>query len=226
MTTQSEVLEDVRSRLDEASAGQWTDRELLRWINEALRDVCRRSEVLQTFCEIPAVVNQQEYTLPDDTVRVYRVEWRPEASTQVYPVTYKDFNNMDSIWVASQETTVGYPMLYTMWGYPPTLKIVLYPKPAMGGIVRVQYYKLPAQLALDGTDADTTIELPTGWEDLIALYCEYVAFRKDADPRWTESKQLYEESLGDMMDLTRRWTDQAGSFATETTMLPRWLYEG
>lgn len=226
MTTQGEVLADVRSRLDESTGRQWTDEELLRWINDGLRDVARRAEVLQSVEDISAVQSTQQYDMPERTIRVHRVEWRPEGSTQVYPLIYQDFHNMDSVWVASQETSIGYPLYYTMWGYPPSLKIVLYPTPSMNGVVKVYFYTLPTPLATDGSDADTDLDLPTGWEDLIALYCEYVAFRKDADPRWQESKSLYEESLGDLMDVTRRWTDQSGSIATETGLLPQWLYGG
>lgn len=225
MPTQAEVLADVRSRLDEATGRQWQNEEIRRWINDALRDVARRAEVLQSTETIGVATDIQEYTLPSNIIRVNRVEWRPDGEDSVYPLNYQDFHNMDSVWAASQEMSVGHPIFYTMWGYPPSLKIVLYPKPSLSGTLKVFFYSLPDDLALDGSDSEKTIDLPAGWEDMIALYCEFVALRKDADPRWTEAKSLYEETLGDMMDLTRRWTDQAGAIATEHSMIPRWLYE-
>jgi hypothetical protein len=225
MPTQAEILTDIRSRLDEATGRQWSNEELRRWINDGLRDISRRAEVLQSVVSIGVLTNIQEYELPGNVVRVHRVEWRPDGEQRVIPLTYQDFHNMDQVWVSSQEISVGDPLFYTMWGYPPNLKVVLYPKPSRNGALKVFFYAMADQLAVDGSDADKEINLPSGWSDLVSLYCEYVALRKDADPRWQEAKALYEETLGDMLDLTRRWTDQAGAVATETSLVPRWLYD-
>lgn len=221
MATLSDVRTDVRSRLDESSARLWTDAELNRWINEALRDIARRCETLQAYDDINVTANTQEYTLPTDLLRVYRVEYRPTGG-QVFPLEYRDFNSMDSVWYSQQTSSRGRPYWFTMWGFPPSLKIILYPTPAStDGAIRVYHYRLPAEVSTDGA----TLELPSGWHDLVALYCEYIALRKDADPRWAEAKQLYEEKVGDLNDMTRRWTDQADAIQVGTSMLPKWLYD-
>lgn len=221
--TLTNLLADVRDRLnDNASVKQWSDTMLTRWINEGLRDVARRTETLMDRATIVAVAGTQEYTMPTNVHRVHRVEYKRTGDSQIYPLDYRDFNNLDAVWWTSQAITQGTPSFFTMWGFPPSLKIVVYPTPATAGTFKVFYYREPAVL-VNGADV---AEIPEGWWDLIALYCEYVALRRDADPRWQEAKQLYESSMRDMMDLTRSWSNQAGMIVQETSMVPAWLYGG
>lgn len=226
MATQATYLTNIRNKLDETTTGQWSDAELRTWINEAARDVARRTESLQSFENITVVANTQEYTLDGNYLRVHRVEWKPTASSNVYPLEYRDFNSMDAVWWASQTTAKGYPSFYTMWGYPPTLKIVLYPTPSEAGVLKVFYYLTPTDLATDGTAAASTVPVPSGYEDLLEYYVEFVALRKDRDPRWQESRAIYMDSINEMIDQTRRWTDQADYIQTSGSHVPGWLWGG
>lgn len=205
MTTLATIVTMARERLDEATATFWTTTELERWANDGLRDIARRCELLQDRDDITVVAGTREYTAPSDVIRIHRVELRITGDSSVYPLEYADFNNMDAVWWNQQAITQGTPIYYTTWGFPPTLKIVLYPTPSAGGTLKVFNYRMPAT----ATSA-SEIELPTGWDDVLVDYIEYCALRKDRDPRWQEAKQLYEQRLSDLYDLTRRWTDQAG----------------
>lgn len=222
-TTQAALLADVRARLDEASAAFWTDEELLRWINEATRDIARRAEVLQTTATVTVVAGTNEYTLPTNVARIYRVNWIPDGSSTEYPLEYQDFNSMDSAgwtWTNAQ----GYPAVFTLWGYTPSLKIVLYPSPSAAGEIKLWYYKYPTELATDGSALSSLVDIPNGWNDIVVSYCEAMALRKDANPRWEEARTLYENDLAEMMDRSRRWTDQAGAMQSNGAWLPGWLW--
>ena len=116
MATQATYLTNVRNKLDETTSGQWSDTELRSWINEAARDVARRTESLQATEIMDSDPNVQEYNLAGNYLRVHRVEWSPTGSSNVYPLEYRDFNSMDAVWWASQTTAKGYPNFYTMWG--------------------------------------------------------------------------------------------------------------
>lgn len=223
MASLSEVRVQVRDRLDEPSSAFWTDVQINRWVNEGVRDIARRCEVIQSLQEIPSVAATYQYTLPEDVVRVYRVEYQ-DSSDQVQPLEYRDFNSMDSVWWTRQKTTESSrPYWYTMWGYPPNLTLTVFPTPSISAeTIRVFYYAVPPAVTEDNDE----LVIPTGWEDLIILYAEYVALRKDGDQRWQEAKTLYEERIAQMNDLTRRWTDQSDSIQFTGGFLPAWLYEG
>lgn len=217
------LITETRARLNEATAKQWSDVQLTVWINEGLRDIARRTEVLQARTNITAVVGTQEYLMPTDVVRAHRVEYIPSGSNQPnYPLEYRDWQNMDSVWWTSQGITRSTPSLWTMWGYPPVLKLIVYPTPAVAGTLRLFYYRLPALLVSGGDVA----EVPEGWHDAVTDYCEYSALRRDADGRWTEAKGLYEQKLDELYTNTRRWADQAGSVEVNTNFVPAWLWNG
>lgn len=209
--TQANMIDDARSRLDEPTAKQWSDAELRRWINQGARELQRKTETLQATSTIATVAGQQQYTAPADVIRIYRVEFLGTASL-VQNLEYRDFNTMDGVWWSSQLTVTGQPQLYTMWGFAPALKIILYPLPDSSSTsIKVYYYRYPTQRAEStSADAATVIECPEGWEDLITDFVEYMALRKDRDPRWQEAKALFEQRATEMFEMTRRWTDQAG----------------
>ncbi len=217
--TLTQMMADVRAHIEEPITHKWTDIEVTRWINEAARDIARRAEVLQTRTDVAATIALAEYSLPTTTIRVNRVEWRPTVGGQVYPLEYRDFNSMDGVWWTNQATT-GKPCLFTMWGYPPSLKLVVYPTPSEAGLFKVFYYATPADMTV-GADV---LALPEGWHDLVTWYCDYIARRKLNDERWRDAKVTYEQRVAEMIDVTRRWSDQAGGFEMQGTYLPEWLY--
>ena len=217
--TLGQLIEAVREQLAEATGEQWDDDMLTRWINDGAMDIARKAEVLQDREDVDCSDGVAEYTLPTDVLRVHRVEFYFDSDTSTkYPLEYRDFQNMDSVWYTNQSSE-GTPGYYTLWGFPPSLKIVLFPVPSADGTAKVFYYRIPTRRY--GT-ADA-IELPEGYHDLLVHYAEYRALRRDRDPRWQEAKALYDEGLSDMLELTNRWSDQAGMIDTGSTHLPHWL---
>jgi hypothetical protein len=223
--TLSTYLTNLRSRLDESTARYWTDAELTVWINNGANDVARRAEVLMATTTLNTTANTQQYALPTNTIRVYRTEWSRDGATgtTVIPLEYRDFNSMDGVWWSRQKTSRGDPYWYTMWGFPPSINLVLYPTPdvSVTAGINVYYYRLPTV----ATTSTNVIEVPQGWEDLVLDFAEYNAWRKDNNPQWQESKQLYEGKLADLTEHSRRWTDQADSIQSGGGPLPRWVWD-
>jgi len=216
MTTQSQLLSDIRSRLDEPAAQFYTDPELRRWINQGARDIARRTETLQTTALIALTPGQQQYSAPADTLRLYRLEYI-DNSNRSSVLEYRDYNNSDSVWWTTQLTAMSTPAMWTAWGYPPNLKLVLYPIPNVPSTnIKVFYYQSPAELPVDGSTPNATVPIPTGRDELIVDFAEYMALRKARDGRWQEAKSLYDDKVASMIDQTRRWSDQAGTWDSDS----------
>lgn len=215
---------DVRSHLDEITARFWSDTELNRWINEACVDMARRTETLQNFnTNMKTYPGQAKYPMPKHIIRIHRLEFVPFNSTNVYTVTASTYQELDQYWGITQQSQMSYPYYYCLWGTPGiNLTIQLYPVPSQAGTLNVFYYRLPITMVND-TD---TAEIPSGWDDMVVLYCEYVAKRKDKDPTWQEAKGLYEERLSTMVDITRQWHDQERTIFFGNGAIPEWLYGG
>src|SRR5215471_1365001 len=224
-TTLGALRQDVRNRLDESTSRFWTDSELNTWINEGCRDVSRRTETIQSFnTSLSTTQSVGKYLVPPDVIRIHRVEYKPFGTTNIYPVQASTYQEMDQVWGINQlSQTMSYAYNYVLWGFPPNLKMQLYPVPAStGDTIQIFYYRLPRNLVND-TDI---VEIPEGWWDLVPLYCEYVARRKDKDETWKDAKQLYDQTLDNMYQMTRQWHDQARAMTIGYNAVPEWLYGG
>lgn len=209
----------VRELLDEETPQTYKNAHLHRWINEGCVEIARATEAFQTSDTIDVVASTREYDMPTDMIRAHRVDFETDDGDHHATLTHRDFHNADAVqWHGDNE---GMPTLYTMWGMPGSVKLILYPSPAYAGTLTVHYYKLPAL-----AEADTDVlDIPEGWENVVYAYTEYKALRRDRDPRWQESKALFDEALGGLFDMTRRHTDQAGEILPVGYAVNAWLYE-
>lgn len=233
--TLAELITDCRSHLDESIAGFWDDVELARWCWEAARDIARRTEWNQKTSTQDIVANQQTYTVPDEMLRAFRVEYRQTASYS-YALEIKDFHNMDDLWITGRQVSGSQPYACAFWGAPGSRdgtaarqQLYLYPTPSAAvtnGLI-LYYYAIPKKV--DTNDFNATVEVPSGWEDLVPLYVEVVARRKESrDARWREAFDLYEMRLAELMKHTRSWSDQQDTSFSGVAgygALPAWLVE-
>lgn len=220
MATLLNVRTRVRTALEETTARFWQDSNLDAWINDALRDIARRAEVIQSFnTSVTIVAGTAKYTLPTNVIRVHRVEFKPSSQTSIYPLEASSYQSMDAMWGVNQAAS-GKPSYYVLWGMPPSLQMQLYPVPSEAGLLNLYYYRLPAVVA---SDADV-LECPEGWDDAIVDYCEAQAKRRDHDQSWSEAYSLYEQKLAALISVTRSWHDQADSIQVGGRYLPNWLY--
>lgn len=226
--TFTSLLTMTRDRLDEATARQWTDVQLRRWLNDGCKDLARKTEYLTERDTVAAVVSTREYSLDANILRVHRVEFTATGDSSTYPLEYVDVMNMDAFGWSARTLTSSHPYLYTIWGSIPNLKLIVHPGPSIAGNFVVYHYRLPTALATDGTADASSPEIPDGWDDLLVDYCEFRALRRDRDPRWTEAKAIYDENVTVMFEATRRWTDQAGMIVPGGSFghLPSWLVAG
>lgn len=222
-TTQlSAALTEIRDYLDEPAAQQWSNTQLTSYINLGQADVQRKAEALRQLTTIAVTTNVQKYTAPTDILRIYRLEYIPTGSQQTYGLEFRGYNEMDAVWGTYQQYTGAFPSLYTLWAQPPTLQIVAYPVPSQNGVFQCFYYRQPVPV-VNPTD---TLDCLPGYESLIYDYAVYRALRQDADPRWQDQYNLYNEGLQQMINLSRSFTDQANWISTGTSNVPAWLVNG
>lgn len=215
----------VRNLLDEDTAQQWSDQQLSDWINEGCIDSQRRAEWKRDTATLPVVAGTQDFSAPDNMYRIYRVTFMPShdlSSQNTYTLEYRGFMEMDQIWGINQQWPASYPLYYTLWGQPGTgaMNIKTFPVSSEAGNLFVYYYP---EINSQPSDSANPIDAPQGFEDMIYDYAMYRALRRDADPRWQESKQDYEAKLVNLIDSSRSYQDQAGTFATGQQALPQWL---
>lgn len=233
--TLQDVIRRVREDIDEPTAHLWTDTGITDWINDGARDLSRKAEDLMVFdTSIAVVAGTAKYALQSDLIRVHRMEFVPSGSTQTYPLTPSSHGEMDGIWGINQSQASAYPSFFVTIGYPggtgtSAMKVQLFPVPSASGTLNVFYYKLPYRFLdpeANAVELAKSLEVPEGWDDLVVLYAQYRAMRKDRDPRWQEAKQLYDEQLDHLINVTRFYHDQEQMMTVASRAgVPNWLTE-
>lgn len=198
------------------------------WIYDGIKDITRRAEVLESVVTATVTagtrtVNLQSALTPSVNIyRIHRVEFQV-STTQVYPLEPRDIQEIDGLRGVNPLQSQGWPSYYYIWGVMGIdATLYLYPVGAQNGTLNIYCYRLPAALSGDGS----ACEVPIGWENLISLYCEYVALRRDSDPRWQDAKGIYEDELASMINLTRSHHDQAHWVTTPANLGTTWWTGG
>lgn len=204
----------------------YTDTELTDWINFGLQDLARRAEWLYTTdrtISIPAYGENPAqpvptYPLPQDVYRIYRVEFQVyNDSSQIYPLEASNQAYMDQIWNIDQLSTRYYPSYFVTQGYPGgtgrnTFVIQIFPNPAQRGNLNLYYYRQPVKIAdpvANPTLYTVTLDLMNGWDDLLIDFVHVQALMKARNPDYQTVLQMYEQKMVNVIDMTRRFNDQA-----------------
>jgi hypothetical protein len=221
MTTGYDLITRVRSRLDEAVGKFWSDNELLVWLNEALRDAGRYTRHIRDRKTITASAGVSEYTVSSDVIEIEHVYFLPGDGRQI-PLTGQSYDTMDQVWGSWQNSQVGDPAAFSLWGTPPSLKLKLYPTPVSAGVVSMLVIRMPTELSIIAE----TVDFPPAWQDVLVDYMEMAALRKARDQRWQEAFQMYTQKR-DMLDVNADYTNDPNTFIFDghAGILPRWLVQ-
>ncbi len=224
--TVNQIVTAVRDRLDEATAGQWTNTQLKRWLNEALRDLARKTKHIKDTTTFLTVAGQAEYTAAANIIEIEHAYYAPGDGRQCGLIP-RAFDGMNNIWGQQQNQQGGDPMMFTTWGVPPTLKIRLYPVPPLvNKTVTLYVTRLATTIVEDEASDATAVDFPEAWVDLTKDYVEYCALRKDRDPRWQEAFQFYATRVMDLVDNSDYMNAPMEMLADPLVaggVVPRWL---
>lgn len=210
------TIANARLMLNEPTARRWTDVELRKWINDGQRDIARRIPWYRKSTTGAATASTQQFSFPSDAIRIDHVSWRQSGTTRTIPLEEYDHKNVAWTMGAQLTSATGYPAFYWTSGYPgtSTFTINLVPIPQVTGILTYEYIGMPADYTTSDTSANSSnVLVPLGYEDAITLFVVYSALQGDADPRWREYKELYEQALAGLEEAA------AAQFSSSTGML-------
>lgn len=224
-TTVANAVTMLRERLDESTAAQWSDVQLRRWLNEAIRDIARRTHLYTDTDTIAVTGGTGEYTVAADVLRINSVYFTPDGESRKMPVEARAWEAMDNVWWDAQDRESGWPAYYTTYGFAPVLKLKLFPIPSGDGDLTLHVARLPA--ALDVAAGTGNIEVIEGWLEPALDYAEYMAFRKDRDMEMAKSAlQVYEARVNDMLETAETLNANGEIVAVGGRFLPAHIVYG
>jgi len=221
-TTVADAITAIRERLDEATASQWSQVQLRRWLNEGIRDIARRTFHYQTVDTIAVVAGTGEYTLDADVIRVNQCYFTPTGDIQLYPLSSRQWDAMDQVWGPYQNQEGGYPAMFSVRGYSPNTLVKLFPVPSVTGTLTFNNVRMPA--AIDITSGTGNVDCPEAWLEVAYFYCEYMARRKDKDYEAAQESFTQYGLMIDNMIANGDYLNAPGEFImARGGWLPDWL---
>lgn len=184
-----ELLRVVREDMldDDVTPYRWSAQKLLRWLNQAQVEACRRQQLLleevdTDLTEVPLVADQASYTLDPRTHLIDRVVF----NKRTIPKTTKA--KLDRILPAWREMEAGEPMFYLQNNL--TIRLIPTPTTAQDtAILTIRPWTLPLNPMVTDTD---TPEIPIAHHESLCSYAAARAFMQpDEDTQNTKLAKHY-----------------------------------
>jgi hypothetical protein len=225
MATGAEIIEQIRDALDEATESQWSNPQIRRWINRGLRDIARVTRHFQDRITVSLTAGVSEYAIPANVLEVTDAFFLPGDGRSI-TLTARQYESMRQVWGDRPNSTSFSPQVFSIWGYSPNLRIVLYPVPErdITNGLALMVVRTPVPLNPTGSQDSAQLDFPDTWMDALVHFAESQALRNDRDPRWQEAYQLYQEVrdqltvMGDYMVVNREFVRDP-----HVGDVPRWL---
>jgi len=122
MSTVQTIITRVRDTLADPNGDRWDDDRLLRLVDEAQKDICRRAKLLRTKAEVGIYDNQGTYILPDDMLLLDRILLNGEL------LPLKSHGDLDKTYGDNWEEATGTPIC-AIYDKQNRQRIKLYPIP-------------------------------------------------------------------------------------------------
>lgn len=141
MTRIEKILVRARDTLSDPNAERWTDAQLLRLVDEAQTVIAHKGKLLRAKTDIPLIIGQALYTLPEDIHKIIRVLDSNQTAVKLVSHEWAD-KHLDEAW----ETDVGNPVQYIIFDKTNTGTIKVYPIPEAGDTAYVTTVAASAQV--------------------------------------------------------------------------------
>lgn len=195
------LVSDITTRVqrifgDEAGVQLTTD-DILRFINDGVREILYKNEsLLQKTVTANSVASTNVYIIPSDVLILRGVTWKDTGETSYHKLkglTLNDFNEYIDGWDGNDYGT-GIPSVYMIFAN----QVTVFPTPAAStaAALKLYYQRTPVDVALT-TDIP---DIPTIYHELIVKYCLQQAYEMDED---TEAVALKSKELTEGINFLR-----------------------
>lgn len=168
-----QIIRRVRNVAGDINVLQFTPEMLVDWINDAVRECAIENGLLQKTATQNTVVNQQEYNLPADILKLFSILVNGE---KIAVSTLQEWEELSAGQPTGTPGTVAGPYQAYVWA----TKLNLYPPPSAVVPLKINYIYNPGDW--DGTNGDTTSPpLPEPYHLRLVTYCLAQIAMQDED---------------------------------------------
>lgn len=172
--TVSDIFIRVQRQFGDETSAQVTVDDVTRWVNDAMREIAIKNDLLQVKGSQDATASTIAYTLPVDIAKLQSVKYKGIS------LRSSSLQQIDEM-IQSKDLTVvqGYPLGTPEYYWIYANQINLYPAPdsSLAGAMTIYYTRHPVPV----TQSDDTPELSAEYDNRIVEYCLAQAFELDAN---------------------------------------------
>lgn len=183
--TVGDIIARVERQFGDEANIQIEDTDIIRWINDAQRELALHNNLLQARAVASSLKGQAEYTLPLDVLTIRSIRY---DGLKLQPISAQEAE--ERIQDTSQ---TGTPTHFWAWSQ----RITLYPTPdsAITDGLQIFYSRHPSTVAV-ATDIP---ELPAQYHNRIVEYCLKMAY--ELDENWTAAQvkgQQFQDGVNEL----------------------------
>lgn len=207
----SEIITRVKRQFGDEVGSQVTDADIIRWINDAQRDIAVNNQLFQTRATAGVAANQSTYTLPPDILTIHSVRFGTRKLQGI---------SMQEAEIEIPDTgETGEPQKFWIWGG----NVSLYPTPGTSDTddLLIFYTRQPAPIT---TTADV-LELPSHYHNRVVEYCLQQAYELDENWEAAQMKSQQFQQGVEKLRAEEEWT-QRDYYPTISTAVGDYGYSG
>ena len=175
----SDIVTRVNRQFGDESGVQVTNADIIRWINDGMRQIVLQNEgLLEATPALTSTVNgQQDYTLPTDLLILKAVSIKYSGAvsyTRLDGLSFPQFNEYLDGW-EGDTTAPGTPVAWTETSG--NLRLWPVPDANVTNALKIYYQRKP----IDVDDVNDSIDLPLLYHDGVVKYCLQQAYKMDED---------------------------------------------
>lgn len=183
----SDIKTAVLRTAADADQLQITDADIIRWVNEAMRDIAVENQLLQKIATTSSVIGQVAYAQPSDILKFHSIRYDDQR------LTFLSMDEAESRYSLG-DGTKGVPEVVYSWAG----NYEFYPAPEAVKTIKVYYTRLPTEVTAVGN----TPELPVGYHQRIVDYClAQVALQDDNINMYSVKMQEFREGSSVLKDI-------------------------
>lgn len=177
--TVQDVINNVTRVFGDEAGVQLSNNDIIRWINEAQREINRQNAVLQQVATTTLNAGQAEYTLSGITPPIYEINSLLINGRRIGNISVSQAEESISLADPESEET-GAPQFWYEWANT----ITFWPVPSTAGTIKIRYTAVPTDVASDGD----TLTLPDEYFMDIINYVLKMAYEMDENPEMMQLK--------------------------------------
>lgn len=193
----SEIQTRVLRQYGDQFQGRIKTDDIIRWVNDGMRQLVIKNELLQVRATISLVADQFEYTQPVNILNLLAVTFR---GTPLQGLGFSEFLHLTQ---DADGDIQGVPTHFTLFAG----NIRVYPKPTSvqaGESLQIFYLRIPTNVTVVGD----TPEVPTVYHERLVEYCLAQAAEFDEDTaRYQFKMNEFDQRSAEMKDRIE-WTER------------------